>query len=75
MATQDPKKRASYLVVKEGKEIGNYHKNLLKSMRVILSVMGVKHIAELEKKHLTYKNNSGEIYFDIDQYFHQKLQI
>lgn len=75
MATQDPKKRASYLVIKEGKEIGNYHKNLLKSMKMILSVMGLRHIRELDKKHLTYKNNSGEIFFDIDKHFEQKLHI
>jgi len=75
LATQDPKKRASYLVVKEGKEIGNYHKNLLKSMKSILCVMGIKNIKSLNKKLLTYKNQNGEIYFDIDKYFHQKLHI
>ena len=73
MATQDEKKRASYLVVKEGREIGNYHKNLIKSMKVVLAVMGIKHIKELNKKHLTFKNENDEIYFDIDRYFHQKL--
>ena len=75
MATQDEKKRASYLVVKEGREIGNYHKNLVKSMKVVLAVMGLKHIKELNKKHLTFKNRNGEIYFDIDQYFHHKLHV
>jgi len=75
LATQDEKKRASYLVVKEGKEIGNYHKNLIKSMKVVLAVMGVKSIKDLDKKHLTFKNRNGEIYFDIDLYFRQKLHI
>ncbi|HEY9204120.1 MAG TPA: FMN-binding glutamate synthase family protein [Sulfurimonas sp.] len=75
MATQDPKRRASYLVVKKGKEIGHYHNNLIKNMKVLLSVMGLKHISELNKRHLTFKNRSGEIYFDIDKYFHQKLHI
>ena len=75
MATQDKKKRASYLVVKEGKEIGNYHKNLIKSMKVVLCVMGVKNIKELNKSMLTYRNNNGEIYFDIDQHFRQKLHL
>ncbi len=75
MATQDEKKRASYLVIKEGREIGNYHKNLIKSMKVVLAVMGIKHIKELNKKHLTFKNRNGEIYFDIDQYFHHKLHV
>lgn len=75
MATQDEKKRASYLVIKEGKEIGNYHINLIKGMKVVLAVMGIKNINDLNKSHLTFKNQNSEIYFDIDKYFHQKLNI
>ncbi|WP_294885563.1 MULTISPECIES: FMN-binding glutamate synthase family protein [unclassified Sulfurimonas] len=75
MATQDEKKRASYLVIKEGKEIGNYHINLIKGMKVVLAVMGVNHISKLSKSNLTFKNRSGEIYFDIDKYFHHKLHV
>ena len=75
MATQDEKKRASYLVVKKGKEIGNYHENLVKSMKVVSAVMGVKHFSELDKSLLTFKNTNGEIYFDIDKYFHHKLHV
>lgn len=75
MATQDEKKRASYLVIKEGKEIGNYHTNLIKGMKVILAVMGIKNINDLNKSQLTFKNQNSEIYFDIDKYFHQKLNI
>lgn len=75
MATQDPKKRASYLVIKKGRDIGNYHQNLIKSMKVVLAVMGLKHIKDLKKSHLTFKNTNGETYFDIDAYFQQKLHI
>jgi len=75
MATQDEKKRASYLVVKQGKEIGNYHTNLIKSMKVVLCVMGIKNMKNLNKSLLTFKNQNGEIYFDIDKHFHQKLHI
>ena len=75
MATQDKKKRASYLVVKEGIEIGNYHKNLIKSMKVVLCVMGIKNIKYLNKSLLTFRNNNGEIYFDVDQHFRQKLHL
>jgi len=75
MATQDEKKRASYLVVKQGEQIGNYHNNMIKSMKVVLAVMGVKNINQLNKSLLTFKNRNGEIYFDIDKYFHQKLHI
>jgi glutamate synthase domain-containing protein 2 len=75
LATQDKKKRASYLVIKEGKEIGNYHKNLVKSMKVVLAVMGKKSIKDLDKSLLTFKNANGEIYFDIATYFRSKLHI
>jgi len=75
MATQDEKKRASYLVVKQGREIGQYHTNLIKSMKVVLAVMGVKKMSGLNKSLLTFKNRNGEIYFDIDKYFHHKLHV
>ena len=75
MATQDEKKRASYLVVKQGLEIGNYHRNLIKSMKVVLAVMGISKMSELNKSQLTFKNRNGEIYFDIDKYFHHKLHV
>jgi len=74
-ATQDPQKRASYLVVKKAQEIGNYHNNLIKSMKVVLCVMGVKSIKDLDKSLLTFKDTNGEIYFDMDKYFHHKLHI
>ncbi len=75
LATQDEKRRASYLVIKEAKEIGNYHKNLIKSMKVVLAIMGLKSIKELNRERLTFKNRNGEIYFDVDVYFRQKLHL
>jgi len=75
MATQDPKKRASYIVVRKGNQIANYHKNLIKGMKTMLSIMGFEKIDQLSKKNLTYKNISGEIFFDIDKYFKKKLQL
>ena len=75
MATQDPKLRASYLVGKKGHEIANYHKNLTKGMKMLLAIMGKAHISELSRKNLTYKNESGEIYFDVDEYFKKKLHL
>ena len=44
-------------------------------MKVVLCVMGVKNMKDLNKSLLTFKNQNGEIYFDIDKYFHQKLHI
>jgi len=75
LATQDPKKRASYIVIRKGHEIANYHKNLLKGMKTMLAIMGFTHIGELSKKNLTYKNSNGEIYFDIEKYFKKKLHL
>jgi glutamate synthase domain-containing protein 2 len=75
MATQDAKKRASYLVVKQAREIANYHSNLIKGIKTVLAVMGNHSIKELERHQLTFKNRSGEIFFDIDKYFHHKLHI
>jgi hypothetical protein len=60
---QDEKKHASYLLLKQGVKIGNYHNNLIKS------------IIELDKSSLTYTNRNGEVFFDIDVYFKNKLHL
>jgi len=73
LATQDPSLRASYLVYKKASDIANYHANLIKGLKTLLAVMGLKSINELKRNHLTYKNENGEIYFDVDIYFHQKF--
>lgn len=75
MATQDEKKRASYLVVKKGHEIASYHTNLIKGMKMMMAVMGVSEVCNLNKSSLTFKNRNGEIFFDVDEYFRQKLHI
>lgn len=75
MATQDPKKRASFLVTQNGERIGNYHKNLMKSMKVLLSVMGLKNTKELDNSKLTFRNSNGELFFDVDKHFKEKLHI
>lgn len=75
LATQDVKRRRSYLVVKKSKEIANYHNNLVKGMRTVLSVMGLRNVNELNKKHLAYKNKLGETFFNVEKYFHEKLHV
>jgi len=74
IATQDKKKRASFLVVKQGREIANYHNNLIKGLKTILAIMGKKSIQDLSNKNLTYINKQGFIYFDVDTYFDEKLK-
>ncbi|WP_457596963.1 glutamate synthase-related protein [Hydrogenimonas sp.] len=73
MATQNPKLRASYLTDRKGREIANYHRNLLKGVRSLLAIMGKRHLGELSRKNLTYKTATGEIYFDVDRYFEEKF--
>jgi len=67
--------RVRFAPVKKGHEIANYHKNLLKGMHTLLAIMGFDHISQLSRKNLTYKNKNGEIYFDVDSYFTQKLHL
>lgn len=75
MATQDKKKRASFLVVKRAQQMANYHNNLIKGMKMMLAVMGFEHISQLSKKNLTFKNRSGEIYFNVEDYFKKKFYL
>ena len=75
MATQDKKKRLSYMVFKKADHIKFYHDNLMKGLRTIMAVMGVEHISDLDKKNIAFKSKSGEILFDIDKYFHKKLHV
>ncbi len=75
LATQDARRRASYLVVRKSNEIANYHKNMKKGIMTMLSVMGLPKVDMLDKEKLSYKNANGEIYFDIDKYFHHKLHV
>jgi len=74
IATQDKKKRASFLVEKQGREIAHYHDNLIKGLKTILAIMGKASINDLSKKNLTYINKQGFIYFDVDTYFDEKLK-
>ena len=75
MATQDKKKRAAYMVLRKASHITFYHNNLLKGIKTLQAVMGVSNIKDLSKKNLAFKNKQGEIYFDIEKYFHHKLDV
>lgn len=73
LATQNPTLRASYLVLRKAGEIANYHNNLIKGIKNMLAVMGIHKVTELNRNYLTFKNENGEIYFDVNMYFHQKF--
>ncbi len=65
----------NYLVIKQGKKIGNYYNNLIKSSKVVLAVMGKKSIKNLDKSSLTYTYRNGKVFFDIHVYFRNKLHL
>ncbi len=53
LATQDKRKRASFLVEKKAKNIASYHEQLLYGIRNLLAVMGLKNLQELQREHLS----------------------
>jgi CDP-glycerol glycerophosphotransferase (TagB/SpsB family) len=55
--------------------IKNYHKNILKSMRTLLAVMGLKHYKELSKKNLMFLDKNSRVHDDIDKVFGRKLDL
>jgi len=59
LATQDKKKRASFLIEKKAKNVASYHGQLLFGMRNLLAIMGVNHIVKINKSHLMFKDNTG----------------
>jgi len=74
LATQDRKKRASFLVEKRAKEIASYHNRLIEGARGLLAVMGIKGLSELNRKSLLFKDHTGKTYMNIDDYFKASIQ-
>lgn len=75
MATQDKKKRLSYLVIQKSEHIANYHNQLLKGLKTVMSVMGVAEVSTLSKEHIAFKNKHGEVFFNVDEYYNQKFHL
>ncbi|WP_418640789.1 glutamate synthase-related protein [Sulfurimonas sp. ST-27] len=73
LATQDKKKRASFLIEKKARNIASYHEQLLFGIRNLLAVMGLHHIKQLEKENLIFRDNSGKTYMDVERYFEEML--
>lgn len=42
-------------------------------MKMMLAIMGFDHYRKLSRKNLTFRNRNGEISFDVEAYFKQKL--
>ncbi len=73
LATQDEKKRASFLVEKKAKNIASYHTQLIYGIRNLLAIMGINHIQKLNKNHLIFKDPKGKTYMNINKYFEESL--
>jgi len=73
LATQDIKKRKHYFVKKHTDYIKNYHNNILKSMKSLLAVMGLKNIKELNKDKLIFLDKDSIIHDDIESVFERRV--
>ncbi len=75
LATQDRRKRASFLVEQKSRHIANYHDRLIEGVVGLLAIMGKKSIDELSTSDLFYRDEKGNIYEDIELYFRTHLHL
>ena len=75
LATQDKSKRRKYFVVKHANYVSNYHKNLLKNVKGLLSIMGLKNIKQLDKSRLFFIDKDLKVYDNVDEVFKRKLDL
>ena len=73
LATQDEKKRASFLVEKKAINVASYHAQMLSGIRGLLAVIGINNLSKLNKKHLIFKDHTGKTYMNVDRYFEESL--
>jgi len=73
LATQDKKKRASFLTEKKAVNVASYHNQLLQGVRQLLAVVGVNHLTKLNQSHLFFKDHTGKTYMDVEKYFKESL--
>jgi glutamate synthase domain-containing protein 2 len=73
LATQDKKKRASFLIEKKAKNIASYHGQLLSGMRDLLAIMGLNHISKLSKENLIFRDFTGKTYVNVEHYFEESI--
>ncbi len=75
LATQDKSKRRKYFVYKHANYVRDYHKNLLKSIKGLMAVMGLKHISELTKHKIMFLDRNSKVHDNIDDVFDRILDI
>lgn len=75
LATQDKSKRKKYFVYKQAKKVRNYHNNLLKSVKGMLAIMGLKNINQLNKHRILFLDKDSRVHDNIDKVFARRLDI
>jgi glutamate synthase domain-containing protein 2 len=75
LATQEKSKRKKYFVFKHANYVANYHKNLLKNVKGLLAIMGLKNIKQLDKNRLLFLDKNSRVHDDIDEVFRRKLDL
>jgi glutamate synthase domain-containing protein 2 len=75
LATQDKSKRRKYFVIKHANYVANYHKNLLKNVKGLLAIMGLKNIKQLDKSRLFFIDKNSRVHDNIDEVFRKKLDL
>ena len=75
LATQNVSKRKKYFVHKHARYVRDYHKNLLKSVKGLLAVMGLKSISKLDKHRLMFLDRNSKVHDNIDKLFDRRLDI
>jgi len=75
LATQDKSKRKKYFVYKQAKKVRNYHNNLLKSVKGMLAIMGLKNINQLNKHRILFLDKNSKVHDNIDNVFKRRLDI
>lgn len=73
LATQDRKKRASFLIEKKARNIASYHEKMVAGIVELLAIMGIKDFSYLNKKNLIFKDHTGKTYMDVARYFEESL--
>ncbi|MGM0519648.1 MAG: glutamate synthase-related protein [Campylobacterota bacterium] len=75
LATQNKDKRKKYFVYKQSKKVRNYHNNLLKGVRGMLAIMGLKNINQLNKHRILFLDKDSRVHDNIDYVFKRRLDI
>ncbi|MHC3995007.1 glutamate synthase-related protein [Thiomicrolovo sp. ZZH C-3] len=69
LATQDRKKRASFLIAQKAHRVANYHRHMCEGIRGLMAVAGVRTLGELDHTRLAVRDGSNGWNRDVDAYF------